>query len=154
MQEYRATIPHLITSQDYVLELGCEWGSTTHILAQYASSVIGTDVSAACIERARQTYSDVAFAVLDAFNVRAALNLGTTFTAIYMDLSGLSSYRALLDVVSLMTMYATVFQPRLIVVKSGALKHFARYCEAWDQQQVGMLMTTDEMCDVSITEVS
>jgi len=157
VQEYRATIPHLVTSEDHVLELGCEWGSTTLILAQYGGRVIGTDVSAACIERARQRHPDIAFAVLDAFDVHAALNLGATFTTIYMDLSGLSSYRALLDVVALMNMYATVFQPRVIVVKSGALKHFAHYCEAWNQrhkqQQVETFTTTAETHEASITEV-
>jgi hypothetical protein len=28
-------------------------------------------------------------------------------------------------------MYATVLQPEAIVVKSGALKQFARHCIAW-----------------------
>jgi hypothetical protein len=28
-------------------------------------------------------------------------------------------------------MYATVFRPEAIVVKSGALKHFAAHCRAW-----------------------
>lgn len=134
VQEYRATIPYLITTHDQVLELGCEWGSTTQLLARHAGSVIGTDVSAVCIARARNMYPNITFAVLDAFDVHAALALGRTFTKIYMDLSGFSSYRALLDVVALMTMYATVFQPQAMVVKSGALKHFARTCTAWDAQ--------------------
>ncbi|MFL5807748.1 MAG: class I SAM-dependent methyltransferase [Roseiflexaceae bacterium] len=134
VQEYRATIPYLVQQQDVVLELGCAWGSTTHILATHSHMVVGTDVSPACITRARHEHPELIFAVLDAFDVRAALALGQAFTKIYMDLSGFSSYRALLDVIALMTMYATVFRPEAIVVKSGALKQFASHCRAWDDQ--------------------
>jgi hypothetical protein len=88
-------------------------------------------VSPDCITRARRTYPALRFEVLDAFDVRAALDLGRPFTKIYADLSGFSGYRALLDVISLLSMYATVFRPQAIVVKSGALKHFAAHCVAW-----------------------
>jgi hypothetical protein len=69
--------------------------------------------------------------VLDGFDVRAALGLGKEFTKIYIDISGLSGYRSLLDVISLLMMYATVLRPEAIIVKSGALKHFASHCIAW-----------------------
>lgn len=57
----------------------------------------------------------------------------------YLDLSGLSSYRALLDVIALLTMYATVLRPDTIVVKSGALKHFVAHCAAWPLMQLAKL---------------
>ena len=69
--------------------------------------------------------------MLDAFDVRAALDLGIAFSKIYIDMSGLSGYRSLLDTISLMTAYAAVFRPDAIIVKSGALKHFASRCVAW-----------------------
>jgi len=131
VQEYRATIESLITPEDVVLELGCEWGTTTALLAQRCREVVGTDVSPECIERARCTHPGLRFEVLDAFDVRAALRLDRPFTKVYLDLSGLSGYRALLDVISLITMYATVLRPDTIVVKSGSLKHFAAHCMAW-----------------------
>jgi hypothetical protein len=62
---------------------------------------------------------------------RAALDLGRPFTTVYADLSGFSGYRALLDVIALLTMYATVLRPDTVVVKSGALKHFAAHSAAW-----------------------
>jgi hypothetical protein len=37
-------------------------------------------------------------------------------------------------VIALLTMYATVFRPDTIVVKSGALKHFAAHCAAWPSE--------------------
>lgn len=131
VQEYRATIPHYVKPTDIVLELGCEWGTTTEVLAAHSAEVIGTDVSSECIQRARQIHPHLCFEVLDAFDVRAAVELGKPFTKIYMDLSGFSGYRALLDVISLMNMYATIFQPEAIVIKSGALKQFASHCVAW-----------------------
>src|SRR5919109_3805541 len=95
VDEYRATIPVLVTQEDVVLELGCEWGTTTVILAQHCREVIGTDVSPACIARARRNHPALHFEVLDAFDVRAALDLGKPFTKVYCDLSGFSGYRAL-----------------------------------------------------------
>ncbi|MEX1253667.1 MAG: class I SAM-dependent methyltransferase [Dehalococcoidia bacterium] len=129
--EYRATIPVWVTPDDVILEVGCEWGTTTTLLAQACEDVIGTDVSAECIERARAKHPDLRFEVLDVFNLRAAQALGETFSKIYIDVSGFSGYRSLLDVIAMLTMYATVFEPEAIVVKSGALKHFAGLCVPW-----------------------
>jgi trans-aconitate methyltransferase len=134
VQEYRATIPVWVRPEDTVLELGCEWGTTTALLAPRCREVVGTDVSPDCIARARQRHPDLRFEVLDAFDVRAALDLGRPFTKVYLDLSGFSGYRSLLDVIALLTMYATVLRPEAIVVKSGALKHFALHCLPWGER--------------------
>jgi trans-aconitate methyltransferase len=134
VKEYRATIPELVRPHDVVLELGCAWG-TTRLLAAHCREVIGTDVSPQCIARARQDHPGIRFEVLDAFDARAALALERTFSIVYIDLSGLSSYRALLDVIALLTMYATLLRPSAIVAKSGALKQFASHCRAWPEHQ-------------------
>lgn len=131
VKEYRETIPEWVNENDVVLEIGCEWGTTTALIAPHCREVIGTDVSPECIERARQRHPDIRFEVLDAFDVRAAMDLDREFTRIYIDMSGLSGYRSLLDVISLLTMYATVLRPEAIIIKSGALKHFASHCIAW-----------------------
>ena len=131
VKEYRATIPVFVKREDVVLELGCEWGTTTALLASQCREVIGTDVSPECIRRARQLHPGIQFEVLDAFDVLAALASGKEFTKIYIDLSGLSGYRSLLDVIALLTMYATVLRPETVIVKSGALKHFAAHCVPW-----------------------
>jgi hypothetical protein len=131
VREYRATIPAWVTPDDVVLEIGCEWGTTTAALARRCREVIGTDISGEVIERAREKHPDLRFEVLDAFDVPAALALGPRFTKVYMDISGFSGYRSLLDVISLLTMYGTMLGPEAIVVKSGALKHFASLCVPW-----------------------
>ena len=131
VKEYRETIPVWVKEDDVVLEIGCEWGTTTRLIAERCKEVIGTDISPKCIQRAREKYPDLHFEVLDGFDVRAALDLGKEFTKVYIDISGLSGYRALMDVISLLMMYATVLRPEAIIVKSGALKHFAAHCYAW-----------------------
>jgi trans-aconitate methyltransferase len=130
VSEYRASIAACVRPTDDVLELGCEWGTTTEILAPRCRSVIGTDVSDECIARARAMRPGLRFERVDAFDVRAAQALGA-FHVIYLDLSGISGYRSLLDTIALLTMYATVLTPRTIVVKSGALKHFSANCTAF-----------------------
>ncbi|MDP9381989.1 MAG: class I SAM-dependent methyltransferase [Chloroflexota bacterium] len=131
VREYRETIPEWVGPDDIVLELGCEWGTTTALLARHAKEVVGTDISPEVLERARERHPGIRFEVLDAFDVRAALNLDKQFTKVYIDVSGLSGYRSLLDVIALLQMYATVLRPCAIIVKSGALKSFAVRCTAW-----------------------
>lgn len=129
--EYRQTIATCVHSNDVVLEIGCEWGTTTALIAPYCKEIIGTDLSLDCIERARQKHPHIRFEVLDAYDVRTAMSFNYPFTKIYIDVSGLSGYRSLLDVIALLNMYATIFKPEAIIVKSGALKNFAAHCLAW-----------------------
>lgn len=131
VKEYRESIPYWVTPDDVVLEIGCEWGTTTAMIAPHCREVIGTDISPDVIVRARARHPHIRFEVLDAFDVRAALELGRPFSVVYIDMSGLSGYRALLDVIALLNMYATMLRPRAIIVKSGALKQFAAHCVAW-----------------------
>ena len=128
VKEYRASIPLWVNDSDTVLEIGCEWGTTTKLLAEHAASVVGTDVSPDVIERARERHPHIRFETLDAFDVRGALDLKEDFTKIYIDMSGISGYRSLLDLIALLNSYAAVLRPEAIVVKSGALKHFATRC--------------------------
>ena len=133
VKEYRATIPTCVQPDDVVLEIGCEWGTTTVLIAPRCKLVVGTDISPECIARARQRqkHPGIRFEVLDGFDVLAALRLGESFTKVYIDISGLSGYRSLLDVIALLQSYATVLRPQTIVVKSAALKHFAACCQPW-----------------------
>ena len=131
VKEYRSSIPVWVNESDTVLEIGCEWGTTTTIIAERAAAVIGTDVSHTVIERARERHPHIRFETLDAFDVRAALELDEDFTKIYIDMSGISGYRSLLDLIALLNSYAAVLRPEAIVVKSGALKDFASRCMAF-----------------------
>jgi SAM-dependent methyltransferase len=131
VKEYRETIPAVVGPDDHVLEVGCEWGTTTAVLAQYAAHVIGTDISPKCVGRARAMRPGLDFRVLDAFDVRSVLDLGLPISKVYMDLSGLSGYRGLLDLIALIQSYAGIVRPDTVVAKSGALKHFARCCSPW-----------------------
>src|SRR5690348_8072460 len=83
VKEYRETIPAVVRPDDHVLEVGCEWGTTTAVLAQYAAHVIGTDVSPKCVGRARALRPGLDFRVLDAFDVRSVLDLGVQPQGVY-----------------------------------------------------------------------
>ncbi|MAF11906.1 hypothetical protein CMK11_15780 [Candidatus Poribacteria bacterium] len=131
VKEYRATISKHVRPDDVVLEVGCEWGTTTDLIAQVAPDVIGTDISPECIERAREMRPHLRFEAIDAFDMPALLGLGKSFSKIYVDLSGFSGYASLLDLLSLLNMYTYTLQPEAIVVKSRSLKTFAHRCIPW-----------------------
>ena len=145
VREYRESIATWVNRDDVVLEIGCEWGTTTTLIAPHCKEVIGTDVSMKCIQRARQNYPLIRFEVLDAYDVLSVLAFKKAFTKIYIDVSGLSGYRSLLDVIALLNMYATVLEPKAIIVKSGALKHFAEHCRAWHSVQVAHTPTDGDV---------
>ena len=132
VDEFRASIPEWVTADDTVLEIGCEWGTTTKLIHPVARYVLGTDVSQKCIDKAKEIHPHIEFGVLDGFDVLAALSLGKRFNKVYIDISGLSGYRSQLDVISLLKAYETVLKPDAIVIKSGALKHFASHYIAWN----------------------
>jgi hypothetical protein len=131
VKEYRASISQYINPSDKVLEIGCEWGTTSRLIQPKCSLLLATDVSSKCITKARTLYPEIRFETLDVFNTRAALDFGIKFNKMYIDVSGLSGYRSLLDVIALLEMYSSVFPLEIIVIKSGALKNFGKRCIAW-----------------------
>lgn len=131
VEEYRQTIPIWVRPEDTILEIGCEWGTTSTVIWEKCKNIIATDISIDCIKVARTKYPEIRFETLDAFNIKKAMHFGSKFSKIYIDMSGLSSYRALLDVIALVNMYASVFDPEAIIIKSGSLKQFARNCVEW-----------------------
>ncbi len=135
VREYRETIAELVMADDVVLEVGCEWGATSALIAPRCKELVATDISPECIERARREHPGIRFEVLDGFDVRAALNLGRPFTKVYIDISGISGYHSLLDAVALLMSYATVLRPEAIVIKSAALKRFALHCIPWQSSR-------------------
>ena len=132
VKPYRATIPVVVGPTDSVLEIGCEWGATSVLLAAAAGRLVATDLSSVCINRARHKHPHLSFEVLDAFDLAAVQNMGGGhFDKIYIDVSGLSGYRSLLDVLALVNAYSAVLQPETIVIKSGALLNLARRLHPW-----------------------
>ena len=131
VKEYRASIPQYICSTDRVLEIGCEWGTTSELLFNYSKNLIATDISLDCIERARVMRPEIQFETLDVYDIQKTQVFGLDFNKMYIDVSGLSGYRSLLDVISLLNMYSSVFPLETIVIKSGALKEFGKRCVAW-----------------------
>lgn len=128
VKEYRQTIPYLVSKNDSVLEIGCEWGTTSKIISKYTKNLIATDVSSVCINRARSMNKGIQFDVLDVFDIKKVQSYKIPFNVVYIDVSGFSGYRSLLDVMSLVNMYSSVISPRIVVIKSGSLKDFTSNC--------------------------
>lgn len=131
VKEYRASISQYVKPNDQILEIGCEWGTTSTLIYKKCKTLIATDISPKCIERARLMHPEIRFEVLDVYDTKRALEFNINFNKMYIDVSGLSGYRSLLDVISLLDMYARVFRMDLIVVKSGALKNLAKRNIYW-----------------------
>jgi hypothetical protein len=131
VSEYRASIPSYIFPNDKVLEIGCEWGTTTELLVKYSQNVLATDISSECLDRAKQMRPTLRFEKLDVSDIKTAMSFGIAFTKMYIDVSGFSGYKSFLDVVALCDMYSSIFPLEAIVIKSGAIKNFARRCIAW-----------------------
>ena len=130
VKPYRETIDTIVQPGDSVLEIGCEWGTTSVLIHERAARLLSTDVSSRCIERALELHPDVEFQTLDAFDLRAVQQLGH-FDKIYIDVSGLSGYRSTLDLLALVNTYSALIEPQAIVVKSGSLVNLARRLSAW-----------------------
>lgn len=104
VEEYRQTIPIWVSPEDSVLEIGCEWGTTSTLIWEKCKNLIATDISLDCIKVARTKYQSIRFETLDAFNIQQAMALGQKFTKIYIE---------------------------AIIIKSGSLKQFSRNCVEW-----------------------
>lgn len=134
VKEYRASIPQYIKKNDQVLEVGCEWGTTSELINERCKNLIATDISLKCIERARDMRPEIRFETLDVYNILRAQNFDVQFNKMYIDVSGLSGYRSLLDVIALLEMYSKIFPLEAIVIKSGSLKSFGKRCIAWKSE--------------------
>lgn len=131
VKEFRASISTYVKPSDLVLEIGCEWGTTSIILAPACKQLVATDISPECIERARLKHPHIDFRVLDVFNVKAVLDYDIKFSKMYIDVSGFSGYKSTLDVLALIDMYCSLFPLETVVIKSGSIKNLATRLIAW-----------------------
>jgi hypothetical protein len=128
VKEYRQTIPHCVTRDDVVLEIGCAWGTTSALLCKHAKYVVAIDKGQS-LPAARQTYPHIHFEQIDGFDVARVRSLGLAFNKVYIDISGC---RELDAVIKMIRMYEAVFAPEIIVVKSTRLKRLVSKCTVWD----------------------
>lgn len=135
VKEYRESIAEYVQPEDKILEIGCEWGTTSELIYARCKNLLATDISAKCIERARKMRPKIKFETLDVYDVKRALSFGIDFNKMYIDVSGLSGYRSVLDVLALLNMYGSVFNMEVIVVKSGALKELGKRVIAWKRPE-------------------
>ena len=129
VREYRQTIPHHVSRQDAVLEVGCAWGTTSTILHRHAGLLVAIDKGMS-LPAARTRHPQIRFERLDGFDMTAIRALGIAFTKVYLDISGC---RRICDVIKLISAHESVFQPDTIVVKSSRLKRLVSRSEIWGE---------------------
>mmetsp|Transcript_22495 Transcript_22495/g.54407 ORF Transcript_22495/g.54407 Transcript_22495/m.54407 type:complete len:379 (-) Transcript_22495:304-1440(-) len=129
VESYRDTIPLVVRQDDHVLEIGCHHGKTTSLIAkatQRRGTVVGVDIGKVCIERAKKNYSElgIRFEVADAWDSAALLDLDPAFTAIYLDVGGISGADGLFEALGLVRQLTCAYKSslRCIVVKSRCLR--------------------------------
>eukprot|EP01051_Picozoa_sp_SAG22_P009531 SAG22_NODE_800_length_7109_cov_47.259058_7_plen_304_part_00 len=88
--DYRATVPHAVSREDIVVEIGCCNGATTALLAKHCRLAVGIDTSSSELEKARQRYPEIPFIQQDGFDIGALIKLREKypFTVIYLDVNG------------------------------------------------------------------
>ncbi|GAB4814614.1 hypothetical protein N2152v2_001660 [Parachlorella kessleri] len=132
-EHYRAAAVHNVERQDVCLEVGCHTGTTTRILFNRCSHVVGVDNVALAVDQAREKHPDIRFELVDGFDIDQvrALSPSGTFSKVFVDLSG----KAPLHLISrFLALYLKAFPHTTIVVKNEAL---FGYLEQLEQQQHG-----------------
>ena len=136
VEEYRRLIPTTVKKGDVVLEVGCHFGRSTHLLNEAAATsqleggyCIGVDIGPKIIKNAQSQYPSITFAVADAWKTLDLLKLRKDgvmgYDIVYADIGGLSGAHGTLESLSLLDSLANALEPRCIVIKSLCMKRLA-----------------------------
>jgi SAM-dependent methyltransferase len=117
-QEFRAAIKRTVGPADVVLEVGCADGVTTEIISKFAADVVGVDIAAAVVAKARARFGGLDFRVVDGLDLEGLAALRPRFTKVFVDTAGTSAVEALLPMLRGLDHR---LRPALLVVKSRAL---------------------------------
>ena len=150
VEEYRKTIPFVVRSTDVVLEVGCHFGRTTHLLNEAGQYCIGVDIGPKIIAHAKKQYPEILFAVGDAWRTLDLLKLKLRmrmnhsdqdfgYDVVYADIGGLSGADGHLESLSLLESLGNALEPRCIVIKSLCMRQLASrikfFPNVWEKYQ-------------------
>lgn len=142
VQEYRSTIQTTVRPTDFVLEVGCHYGTTTALLQEHAAHCMGVDVGSKIIAQAKKRHAHVDFRVGDAWKTGELLRFlqdykdtngvvvesggsGGAVDVIYVDVGGLSGSDGLLEAIQLISSLRYALEPRCIVIKSLCMQRLS-----------------------------
>jgi hypothetical protein len=120
--QYRALAISQVTTRDRVLEIGCDFGVCTALLARQSRHAVGVDISAARVQKASQTYGHVAdFEVLDCLSdLEGLTRVAASRNKFFIDINGNRSADAVLDAIANLQ-HVVKIMPDIVVVKSREL---------------------------------
>jgi hypothetical protein len=155
VSDYRSTIPFTVQPGDAVLEVGCHFGTTTHLLheatkntkleeGQLPGLCIGVDIGPKIIRNAKSQYPGITFEVGDAWRTLELLKMrsdgGLGYDVVYADIGGLSGAHGVIEALSLVDSLANSLEPRCIVIKSLCMRRLGSrlkpFSEVWAKQTV------------------
>lgn len=147
VEEYRRMIPLTVRRGDHAVEVGCHFGTSTIMLHRAASSggdasaaggfCIGIDNGRRIVNIAKKQYSDVPFAVGDAWRTAQLIRIKDQlvphsaaekllgFDVVYIDVGGLSGPDGLLESLALIDSIGCACEPRCVVIKSTCMRNLA-----------------------------
>jgi len=158
VNEYRRTIPHVVSSGDDIIEVGCHFGRSTTLLDAAVNGAggdkdgfcIGVDIGPKIIATARKEYEHIPFEVVDAWQTLQLLKIkiehgrkngggdedsqsSLGYDIVYADIGGLSGANGLLESLALLDSLAKALEPRCIVIKSLCTNRLASQLLAFSQ---------------------
>ena len=151
VDEYRNTMDHTVRPTDFVLELGCHYGTTTALLKEKVTHCMGVDVGSKIIAHAKNRFPGIDFRVGDAWKTAELLrflkdyqqsyeeqmvvvggapaaDMSTTingFDVVYVDVGGLSGSDGMLEAIQLISSIRYALEPRCIVIKSRCMQRLS-----------------------------
>ncbi|CAJ1969068.1 unnamed protein product [Cylindrotheca closterium] len=149
VNDYRKTIPFVVSGGDDVLEVGCHFGTTTALLYEVVKSnpitgdnssgfCAGVDIGEKIIASAKMKYDGPVFEVMNAWNTLDLLKIKAKhgsmlndptsmmgYDVVYADIGGLSGAHGLLESLALLDAISKALEPRCIVIKSQCMKRLA-----------------------------
>jgi hypothetical protein len=139
VQEYRSTIDDTVRPTDFVLEVGCHYGTTTALLRDKAAHCMGVDVGSKIIAQAKNRFPGIDFRVGDAWKTAELLRFFQDyksnhkidaeslkgFDVVYVDVGGLSGSDGMLEAIQLISSIRYAIEPRCIVIKSKCMQRLS-----------------------------
>ena len=126
VSEYNIAAAALIRPDDVVLEIGCQFSSTTCVLSDCAAKVIGIDIasktsSTAVLPAAGR--KNVCLSIVDIWDLQALQQAcsGTRVALIAITPSIVLGHDLLYEVLALLRVVERLFDPRVLLVKSKAM---------------------------------
>ncbi len=118
---YRRMAKAAVRADEFVVEIGSDWGATTAVIDKHCRRAVGVDKSKRHVEEAREKHPSIEFVCADVLvspeSLLALHESGAGISVVFIDINGNRLLRTVLECAALVE---RLLSPRLIVIKSQA----------------------------------